>query len=270
MFKFSPVKTAISAFVATSVLTLSGCVVVIGHDKDMQTQTHEKTYQAADVQQVNINAGAGSLAITGADTNQIKLSAVLYSGSGQVEVVDNLTVKQNGDTVEINSKVWQPFQNSWQEAERIDLKLVVPNSVSLDISDDSGDIVIRNMKNSITVVDGSGSIELDEIQGNVNIEDGSGDIELLNVSGRLNIEDGSGSIELVAIDGQINIEDASGDVDVKNASSNIKINDLSGDIKLSDVAGKAEISDASGDIKLVNVNQYQLLEDGSGSLQVIN
>lgn len=160
----------------------------------------------------------------------------------------------SGNRAEINVNLpdtdsgwsWFSFNYVW-----LDLRIEVPQEMTLDVKDSSGDITMKNIAN-VQLKDSSGDIDIENARGTVTIHDSSGDIEIDQVAGDLIIEaDSSGDIYASDITGSVLIkQDSSGDIRIKRVSENVVVElDSSGDIRVSDIGG-----------------DFRVLKDGSGSI----
>ncbi len=207
---------------------------------------------------LEIEAGAGSMEIKGANVNRIEVSARI-----KVERADDddeanefiedhviLTLERHGDEAKLVSK--SESNSGWlSKSATIDLEIRVPMDIDLDVDDGSGPIEIERIKGHVFVDDGSGWLKISEIGNGVKIDDGSGSIEVANVNGDVVIDDGSGEIE---------VKDVSGDVRVDDGSGEVRITKVHGDVSVADGSGSITVREMDGKFKLIN--------DGSGSVHV--
>lgn len=200
------------------------------------------------IKQFEIEAGAGSIKLIGNDSDEIVVTAKITKGS---DTDYELSLEEKRGRAYLIAKNDANYFNK-QHHFRIDLEISVPSILTIDLTDGSGDISIRNMLSNVKIKDGSGSIHVQETKGSVEIKDGSGDIRLSNVGGKVEINDGSGSIT------------------TKNLSDDLDISDGSGDINVEQVTGSVVIHDGSGSINVDTVGNFRLLQDGSGDLDVTN
>lgn len=212
-------------------------------------ETRELEVQVSRDARFSIDAGAGSLLVTGesgADT--IRVSAEIY----QVEANDDYTLTLETDSEGRVRLVADTGSGPLSSNDRIDLSIRVPESVELDIVDGSGSMQVSGLTRSLDIEDGSGSIRISEIGGDVTIDDGSGSLSVDNVGGSLGIEDGSGSIDVRETGGDVAIHDGSGSITVRNTG------------------GKVTVDDDSGSINVDSAEDFELLGDGSGSVSASN
>ena len=201
--------------------------------------------------QLNIDAGAGDLKITGnKGQSGIAVTAKVF---GEELSVDDyvLSLEKEGDKAVLIAQ----FKDHTYNNERIDLEVTMSPSLALFVDDRSGDISIESVSNGLTLNDRSGDIELKNITGSVIIEDRSGDVVGKNIRGDVIINDRSGEIQLKDVIGDLYIDDSSGDILAKNISGVVTVEDGSGDIDINGAADFKLKDDGSGDVSLQNINR---------------
>jgi len=211
-------------------------------------ETRQLETAVEDGSRLAIDAGAGSLYIEGrADIARVQVTAEIYQSNPNDDYTLRLALDAQGRAL-----LEAHAGGGWAK-DRIDLSVLVPAGVAVDIDDGSGSISASGLAAGLVIVDGSGSIDLENLSGDVRIEDGSGSIQVHRVSGGdLRIEDGSGSIRVEDVDGDVHVTDGSGSLTVHQ------------------VSGKVTVSDGSGSIEVVDAGGFELLEDGSGSVATRN
>lgn len=143
---------------------------------------------------------------------------------------------------------WSLFGTSYAS---LDLTIELPQTITLEVKDSSGDITIRNVA-ALALQDSSGDIEIEHATGPVSIKDSSGDIEIKHVGSAVTIRDSSGDIDVDQVTGNFTIEaDSSGDIRATNISGTVLV-----------------IKDSSGDITVKAIGgDFRVLADGSGSIR---
>jgi len=212
---------------------------------------------AAGVRELRLQCGAGGLTVRGIEgMDIIKVMAEIESEGGDKNEFQLLTVKlvqldleRESDKAVLHSDILeQPFEKV--EA-RINLQIVMPRKMNIQIVDGSGGIVVKN------------------IIGDLKIDDDSGAIQVENITGRILIKDGSGDIEIEEVTGSIEISDGSGEIAIQHATGDVLIRDTSGGIEINDIGGNVTVTDGSGGIDIYRVQKNVFIrEAGSGKLEV--
>ncbi len=218
----------------------------------------DQTLDLAGSDQLFVVAGAGDLEIkgeSGADEARIRGKVCSSSEEWLAETSISAT---GGDEAEI-AVVMPDVDWNWSLTGSkyiyIDLELVVPDDIPLDIKDSSGDLDVRDVASTA-------------------IKDSSGDIDVEGLTGQLVLEDSSGDIELRDIDGDVTVEhDSSGDIYGRNIQGSVLVaKDSSGDIRFREVRDDFTVErDSSGDIVANGVGgDFRVLKDGSGDISHSN
>lgn len=210
-------------------------------------RTQNESFPSAGVSAVHLETGPGSLQVTGrpgAPSIEVtaEFKANIGSQSDAKRILDNLklTMETRGDTFFLKSEKLSDW--NWGDSGRIDLTIIVPSAVRLDIDDGSGSMSVKGMGRDVRIEDGSGEIEVDGVDGDLVVDDGSGSIWIRNVKGEVEIEDGSGGIDVAHVGGSVRIDDGSGSIDVEDVARDLIIpHDGSGSVHYRDVRGRLDI-----------------------------
>lgn len=192
------------------------------------------TVPSTSITKVDVSAGAGSLNVTSSPSaTEISITAnVCASRKSGLEGAGVQHVVQ-GDTqylwTKINDMNGFFFSSGYSH---IDLEVIVPTGMAVDIEDGSGDLSVSGT-GDLNVVDGSGETRIFAIAGNVKVKDGSGQLTIEDVQGNVDVDDGSGEIDIVKVAGSVTVRDGSGDIDVRDVQLEVSIlEDGSGDVNI--------------------------------------
>jgi hypothetical protein len=210
-------------------------------------RTQNESFPAAGVSAVRLETGPGTLQVTGKPgAPSIEVTAEFKANIGShgdaQRILDNLklTMETRGNTFCLKSEQLGDWH--WGDSGRIDLTIIVPSEVGLDIDDGSGSMSVKGMGREVRIKDGSGEIEVDGVDGNLVIDDGSGSIWIRNVKGDVRIVDGSGGIDVARVGGSVRIDDGSGSIDVEDVGGDLVIpHDGSGSVHYRDIRGRLDI-----------------------------
>lgn len=225
------------------------------HERDIDV-----SLDLSDSEKLTILAGAGDLEISGkANTDSARIRGKICAS--EPEWLDETRVITEGGREAEISVSMPDTDNGWSLTGNryayIDLYIDVPDHMTLDVSDSSGDLEIGGTA-SVTIRDSSGDIELEDIAGEVVLNDSSGDIDLLDISGNVTVrQDSSGDMYGRDILGSVLIErDSSGDIRFQDVRDDFVVErDSSGDIVGRSIGGDFRVlSDGSGDISPSNVS----------------
>ncbi len=203
---------------------------------------------ASGIASVDIEAGAGSLEITGVSgADEIAVMATIQVPDRDADKARKLiesklvlTLEKQGDTAVLKAYFKQRLWN-FGDSPRVHLVVQMPDNLNLAVDDGSGSMQISAVSGNIEVEDGSGSITMTNVGGEVEIDDGSGSISVEGVGGDISIEDGSGGIKVRGVAGSVIIDDGSGGINVSDVGEDlIIVDDGSGGLNFSDIKGRVE------------------------------
>ncbi|MCJ7679770.1 MAG: DUF4097 domain-containing protein [Candidatus Aminicenantes bacterium] len=225
-------------------------------------ETRQLSLDTDGIEMMVIECGAGDCRIEGVegrDSIEVRARITVRGMSSRrsrqfIEEKVVLTLERNGSRAVLKS-LFRPHISLFSVGSKmIDLTILVPSRLDLDIDDSSGDMDLKNIDGSVVIDDSSGDITVRNVRGNVDIDDNSGDIVLEAVGGSVMIDDRSGTIELRDLGGRVNVDDSSGDIFIQTAVGDVTVSDSSGDITIDGVERDVIIkSDGSGDVDITNV-----------------
>jgi hypothetical protein len=275
------------AILAAVVALGGGCISVNAEDEgtgwgwggEKASRDISRTIDRGKINNLKIRVGAGKLEIRGESRADFAIDGTITGYARKTARAEEILAEvelhdlTRGDTLTLEAKGPENLNN---EGYAIDLVLIVPDDIALDVEDGSGNISVENVQGGIRIDDGSGAIELGLVGGKTRISDGSGEIIIRDLdtsrggSGpdQIRISDGSGEIEMKDIVGEVRINDGSGEIVVTGLYGSIEIEDGSGAIRLDDVTGSVEITDGSGSMRIENILGDVGITDGSGGIKV--
>jgi len=211
-------------------------------------EQRELKLSARDIGTVDIEAGSGSLEISGVSgADAIAVTATIRvpdrDDDKARKIIESdlvLTLEKQGDTVVLKAYFKHKL---WRMGDSPSVQLVVrmPDNLNLAVDDGSGFMSVADISGAIDVEDGSGSITMTNVGGEVQIVDGSGSISVDGVGGDISIDDGSGSITVRGVAGSVVIDDGSGSINVSEVEQDlIIVDDGSGGLNFSDIKGRVK------------------------------
>ncbi|MCP4047479.1 MAG: DUF4097 domain-containing protein [Gammaproteobacteria bacterium] len=193
---------------------------------------------------VSIENLAGKIVIEGWNRNEARLTGELGDS------VEELEISASDSSLRINVA----NRNS-RNIDNTELKLMVPEGVSIDASAVSADIDVSGMDNEkLTASSVSGDVAVDVTSQRVSIESVSGDVEFRGRTTRISAESVSGDLELSGISGEISVSAVSGDMELHSGLIDSgKLETVSGDITLTgELSGNSRLTveSMSGDVHI--------------------
>lgn len=231
----------------------------VAHAQGGYTSPRNADVETRGVRQVKIEAGAGSLRVEGrTGLSQVRVRGIARASSRDRLGDIKLTAERRGDVVFIRAEIPDGNWNGWNSGNHylgLDLVIEVPQSLSLDAEDGSGDASFINV-GALSLTDGSGEVEIRGARGSVVVEDGSGTIDIDGVEGNLRVRDGSGDIRARNVTGDMTVDtDGSGEINVSGVGGTMRVaNDGSGSIDVDRIGGNFIVeSDGAGSIDYASV-----------------
>ena len=251
-------------------------VLIQAADEDCRYRADRAAEASTDgVRQIVVKAGAGSLDIRGEATRRSMQATGVACASREHQLERlQIQVERDGDKLMVSTDLPDAGLDptSWFGAyARLDLTLLVPAGIDLDIDDASGEARIANIA-SARVTDSSGSLEIEHVKGPLELSDGSGSLKIAHVQGPVRVDDGSGSITIEHVTGDLTVVgDGSGSMTIADVQGSVTIgNDGSGSIDIQRIGGSVKIEDdGSGGIRVSQVkHDVSVDDDGSGEIVV--
>lgn len=216
------------------------------------TSDRSSTVPLIGVRVVRVVAGAGWLRIDGhAGFTQMRARGVAHASTAALLEQVKLDVTRAGDTLVVTGSVPADATSVGQPA-ALDLTIDVPDNMALDVTDQSGETVIRDVGPLRITAGGQGGLSIDGVNGPLDVHDGPGDMEALNVRGDVHVVDGAGNMYITNVHGSVFIP-----------------SDGSGEIQLAEVTGDVTVgSKTSGDVSVRNVDgDLSVAASGNGSIE---
>ncbi|HSA96241.1 MAG TPA: hypothetical protein VLJ16_09330 [Acidobacteriota bacterium] len=224
-------------------------------------KTQNLSVPAQGLSRLEISAGAGFLRVSGREgAGAVEVKAeIVVSGVDEKEmeayIKDHveLELRSAGGAAILVSKIRERGFFFPREA-RIDLTVMVPKTLALEIDDGSGELSVEDMAAGVRIDDGSGELRVERIAGNLRIDDGSGEITVKDIEGNVEIVDGSGEVDVTNVTGDLSLDDGSGGVDLRKIGGTVTIDDGSGSLTVDDVGKDVRIKHkGSGSTDITNV-----------------
>ena len=223
-------------------------MIVVSFSFSYQT-TKNLNIPAEGIKEFRIECGAGLLKVIGQETlNEIQVEAeIKLKGRSEDKAEEfmnrrlELSLEKHGQKAVLISQFKNRFPRISFKTQIINLTVLVPARLNLDIEDGSGSMTISDIKGNVDIDDGAGELEITNIQGNVRIDDGSGDIDITDIKGSVWVDDGSGTLNISHVGQSVFIDDGSG---------SIYIDDVEGDVTIEDDgSGKLHVKNVKGRVR---------------------
>lgn len=194
-----------------------------------QAEESRKIFPAAGLSALDVRTEGGNIRVEGSDGQEIRVE-VSNQDSDKCEI----TMKPKGRALVVKAKsktIW-----FWKSGCAAGFQVLAPKNLSLEASSGSGEVLVTDLSNHLTLSAGSGEIKLHDVAGNLTARLGSGNLQGNARSSQVRILSGSGDVSLGGLIGSVNVQTGSGDISLKWAeapkSGDVDIKAGSGDISL--------------------------------------
>jgi hypothetical protein len=239
----------ILTLIAAAALLLAGCNARVTIDSDFScrvTADRSANIALGTAKVVRVVAEAGSLEIEGkSGLSEVRATGTACAADEDLLAQVQIQTRQIGDEVRIIAEVPDTIAPA-----ALDLKLEVPDHVALKVEDASGETTIKHV-GALEVSDNSGGLIIEDVQGAVRVSDDSGELTITQVTGNVTVSDDSGGMSIEDITGDVHVnEDGSGEITIERVSGSVTIDeDGSGGIYVRDVKGDFTVrDDGTGEI----------------------
>ena len=209
----------------------------------------DRTLSAGGDARLIVATGSGDIHLTRGSGSQVHIRGHVHvndDGSEEEarQIAANPPIEQSGNLI----RVGQQHEEHWRGIS-IDYEIEAPESVHLEATSGSGNIVDEGVGQ------------------NARIETGSGDIQANGLQGPFIVKTGSGNITAEQIgEGDVKAETGSGNIEIKDVHGSFHARTGSGDIKASGTPSAAwTLGTGSGNIEIWSGNAPVTLEGSTGS-----
>ncbi len=227
-------------------LEITALVALLGGGADHcdYSLARDLTLPVTAVSLVDIRAGSGDLHVEGMDgLDEIRVEGRVCASDEALLEDLTISAETDGGTAFIQTNYPDQRDRGWRGwTASIDLVVLVPTGMAVEIDDSSGNMEVRGT-GDLRIDDSSGSIYVEDILGSVEVDDSSGGLDIEGVDGDVRVSDGSGGIDVTDVTGDVIIdEDGSGSIEVRDVGQNFTVRrDGSGGIRHSGVRGTVDI-----------------------------
>jgi len=228
---------------ALSLFCFAGCHVHAGQWGGCKARRSlNESIDVSGASSAKIVASAGDLRVSG-DAGQTRLEVSAEACAVDEAALDEmeLLVERRGDQLYVETVM--ASSDRWKGNRRMDLVVVLPESLSVEVVDRSGDLRVEDVA-AAKIDDSSGDLVVDDVQGDLEIKDSSGDVRVDEVAGDVRVDDRSGDVRITDVGGSVTVRDRSGDVIVRDVAGDLTVaEDGSGSVDHSDVRGRVRLDD---------------------------
>jgi len=226
-------------------MKIAAALLVLASVSTLAEQSVDENWDIDADATISIENTAGKVVVEGWSRNEARLTGKLGDS------VDELEIDASGSSLRINV-----VNRNSRNIDSTNLKLMMPEGASVDVSAVSADIDVSALDNKkLTVSSVSGDVVVDATSQRVSIESVSGDVKFRGHSERITAESVSGDIDLSGLSGEISVTAVSGDMELQTGLiESGKLETVSGDITVTgELADNSKLTagSMSGDVVIV-------------------
>jgi beta-lactamase regulating signal transducer with metallopeptidase domain len=221
----------------------------------------------------------GSITVTGSDTKTCQVDSVFTIKAPTAEAAKELSKKINIKMIPtdkgLSVKVINPEKTPSNHSFKVDLQIIVPVNTNLTVSNEDGNIQVKNITGNTTIKNEDGNISCENVNADMKLALEDGDVNINNSSfnncnikledGKIQCEGVKGNFDFHLEDGSVSVsyaEDASEKYtfSVHSEESNViikggvfakcRVNMESGKIDCNNVSGNLDLKLEEGKVKV--------------------
>ncbi|MPZ17956.1 MAG: hypothetical protein GEV06_08600 [Luteitalea sp.] len=212
---------------------------------------------------IRIRAHAGSeLQIRAA----IKVSA--GSSADADALLDDVRIDVEEAPTSIVVRTHYPEEPSRQQEDlsfSVDYTIVMPETMTLDVTNRFGDLTVESLKAKSTLVNSHGRVAVTDCTGEHKVENAFGATEGRRIGGNLSVISGNGNVRTEDIQGTLTIDNRFGDVRAARVGGAATLTNTNGAVEVS-AAASAVVTNAFGSVKLRDISGDAIVSNGNGAV----
>lgn len=246
-----PGKASLLAFLAPPLIAAQACA---GNDNCRYSAERQASIDVGNAARLEVFAFAGDLKVLPAQDAVVTARGRACAASRAQLEQTLLQAKRDGDVIRIFVEVPDAGNLSGNVNSSLDLEVRIPADLPVTVTDTSGQATIEGVRVT-DVTDTSGDLVIRDVGSSVEIRDSSGDLRVENALDAVTITDSSGDIKVIGAGEVLVRSDSSGDIAIERVTGSVRIeNDSSGDIAISGVGRDFELlADSSGEVHFSDV-----------------
>jgi DUF4097 and DUF4098 domain-containing protein YvlB len=194
--------------------------------------------------QAEISLPAGSVHVTGTETDTVTVSLEAASGAGERLLASTEVSFDGGKLRVITPRRVTVFGNA-----SLNLEVTMPAGSAVSAETASADITCTGELGGLGGKTASGDVDAERVTGDVDFSTASGDVRLDKSDGDVRVSTASGDLAIGEAAGEIIAKTASGDVRITEAGQSATVKTASGDVRIERIStGLPDATTVSGDI----------------------
>lgn len=214
----------------------------------------------------------GDVSLQPYDKTYIKVEArvtVKYNDEKAAkEYIKNVVKIIEGEQTQIYSAEYNGVNRNEYGKALVDFVIYVPEQVYAEVYNSFGDIDAEGIVKNLDITNQHGDVNIKDIGGSVSVKNSFGEIEVKNIGGKLGANNQYGDIYAENINGSANVETGFGKLLVSDITGQLLAKNNYGKITVKNIKGDAEIKTSFGDIEASNIDGSAVINNNNGSIEV--
>lgn len=149
----------------------------------------------------------------------------------------------------------------------IEITVAVPARARVFVETERGDLVARELSQSISARSATGDFDLTSLTGPVSVESTSGDVVMRRVHAPVTVRLTSGDLDAGEIVGSLTVRATSGDVEASGVTGPVRIETSTGEVSLDEARGTVFVWTSSGDVGVDATADSLVAQTASGDIE---
>lgn len=229
---------------------------------------------AKDKDEIQVSNGFGNVRVLESLSDSISIAAKVTIKNNNEEYAEELSknivkIDENGKKV----KIFSDLNNSKLTKDKtmeinVDYEILVPSYIRVNVENEFGDVIVRNIKQDLEISNEFGNIEVSDVSGVIKLKNSFGDIEAINILGSVDITNQHNNIYVENIEEDVSIRNQFGNVKVKNIGGSLNIDNEHGTIGVEDIEEDLFINCKFGDIEVKNAHKFIKIISSNGNISL--
>ncbi len=238
-------------------MTRSLCIALIllaASSVDAAEKSLNRTFEVSPGGTLTVDADAGSVRVSGADTNQVTVRMSVRDSEDNLANTNLDAVRNSGDVTVTLRRKWKWSWFNWgSQNGDARIEVTVPRHYGVNVRTGGGGVELRDTTGSATLRTSGGDIAARNVNGNIELRTSGGGILAESIRGDVDANTSGGDIRLLRIDGKIQGQTSGGSVRCSLVGSNrgVFASTSGGDIELTlprAASGNLDASTSGGNI----------------------
>ena len=200
-----------------------------------------KTFTLDGPGKLEVNTSGGSIDVIGSSGNQVTVEMYVKPNGGWSlfgsddddieEALEDYTIDIRQDGSKVIATAERQGSNWGNSKVSISFKVMVPTSMSCDLSTSGGSISVADVEGEHDIRTSGGSLNFDHLSGTTKAHTSGGSINVNDYQGKLDANTSGGSIRVDGSEGEATLETSGGSINLENIRGSLEAHTSGGSIR---------------------------------------